>query len=362
MGGERILKPASFLIYGICVGTFPLIPYSIMNPAQDAGVAMLLNVICGFFLLVFYRSLLHLGKEGEGLYAIIDSAFGRIISKVILGIYALFVVLMTCKDFSTFWGTIGTITLTKQTPQFIIALIIVPIFLICVQGGIRTIIQISVFYSTICLLSNIVILIICVGNIQFDHFLPLFYDGVRPTFREFFKLSSNSAGELLLLLFIPQICAELKPRIKWYLIPFTCILITGLIKYVVNVGLMGEYLNYVTIPTTSSVSALTINNVQLRIEPLVIIAWYATGIVKLSVEYTILTNITSKVLGNVTAKAFLLPIGLSVWSLTLLLFQRHIEVVSFPGTYVVYSFIFALFFPLMLWLYLKVRRRLLHEV
>ncbi|WP_405155059.1 GerAB/ArcD/ProY family transporter [Paenibacillus sp. FSL K6-0108] len=347
----------SFLTYGVCVGTSALIPYSLMNRPQDQGVAIILGGIWILALFTLYRSILRFGDEHDDLFDLIRLAFGRVISKLMIYVYGIFVLLMIGKDLAIVWGTIGNMMLPKQTPQFVAALLVIHIFLICIQGGMKTILHLSVFFSTLCLLTNIVILVFSIQDIEANYFFPLFYEGWKPLFQESFSISTNSSGEIMLFLLVPQICTEIRTTIKRYLFPVLCIMMTNLIKYVVSVGFLGEYLQYVSIPGAVASGVLTIGNAQIRIESLVILAWFSTAIIKFSIEYYILVRIASKLTGNGNESStfYLFPVGLIVWSITMIMFQNQLEIIRFPETYAIYATVFQIIIPVVLWVGLKLK-------
>ncbi|KQX44652.1 GerAB/ArcD/ProY family transporter [Paenibacillus sp. Root444D2] len=350
------LGAASFLVYGICVGTASLIPFSFLDQPQDQVISIILGGMWILLLFFLYRSLLRFGKEGEDFIDLIKNSFGKFTYVFILGVYWLFIIIMTGKDLAIVWGTISGLTLVKHAPMFIAALLVFHIFLICVQGGIKSIIQISVFFSTICFITNVVILLLSIGNIQSNYFLPLFYNGLHPAFREFYTISSNSSGEIFLFLFIPELCEEIRFHIKRILLPILFILGTFLIKYIVTVGLLGDYLKYVSIPGAIAAGALTIGSAQIRIEPLVILAWFVTAIIKLSVEYYVLAKLSSRLVKNDNVNVYLFPVGLIVWSITLIAFRDQLEIIKFPKSYAIYGTLFQLIIPLTLLLGLKLRK------
>lgn len=354
---NAVVGSAFFLVYGICVGTSTLIPYTFQYKPQDQGIAFILGGISTLLLFLFYRSLLSYGKQGEDLIDIIKNSFGYLASVFILMAYWLFIVLMTVKDMAIVWGTIGTLLLPEHTPAFIATILVVHMFLICVQGGINSIIQLSVFFSTICFLLNVLIFILSIANIQGDYFLPLFYNGLSPMLREFYSIASNSSAEIILLLFIPEVCNQITSEIKRFFIPILFIVTTNTLKYIVSVGLLGDYLQYVSI-TISGVAAgvLTLGNAQLRIEPLVILAWFVTAIVKLCAEYYILAKFSARLSNSTSTNGFLLPVGLLIWSLSLLGFQDQIEIIQFPKTYALYSTLFQILIPLIIWLGLNLKK------
>lgn len=348
---------ASFLVYGINVGTMALIPFNFQNQIQDQGIAMVLGGIWTVLLFFFYRSLLKLGKEGEDFIDLTKSSFGKLPSVLVLGVYWLFIIIMIGKDLALVLGTVSGLILPKHTSSFMAALFVLHIFLICVQGGIKSIVQISVFFSTICFSVNIVILLLSISNIQGDNFFPLFYNGLHPMFQEFYTLATNSSGEIFLFLLVPELCEEIKFHIKKLLLPIIFILGTNLMKYIVTVGLLGDYLKYVTLtPAGGAAGVLTIGNAQLRIEPLVILAWFVTAIIKLSVEYYILARLSAKLVKNVDVNAYLFPTGLIVWSISLLAFRNQLEIIYFPKTYAIYAILFQLIIPLTVWIGMNLRR------
>lgn len=267
------LKPGSFLIYGICVGTSVLIPFSFMNRPQDEGFAIILGVAWTLVLLFLYQGILRCGSDGEDLFDLIKSAFGTFFSKVLWSLYGSFIALMLSKDLAIVWSTMGLMTLPKHSPPVIAALLVIHLFLICIQGGVKTIIQISVFYSSLCLFTNIVTLVISIDNVQFENLLPIFYEGVQPIYQQFIAIATNSSGDALLLLFIPQICTEIRSNVRSFLIPLGGILLTSLIKFILAIGLLGDDLRYTLIPGAVAASALTFGNAPIRMETLVILAW-----------------------------------------------------------------------------------------
>lgn len=161
----------------------------------------------------------------------------------------------------------------------------------------------------------------------------------------------------MLFLLVPQICTEIRTTIKRYLFPVLCIMMTNLIKYVVSVGFLGEYLQYVSIPGAVASGVLTIGNAQIRIESLVILAWFSTAIIKFSIEYYILVRIASKLTGNGNESStfYLFPVGLIVWSITMIMFQNQLEIIRFPETYAIYATVFQIIIPVVLWVGLKLK-------
>lgn len=354
---NKAFAQSSFLVYGIVVGTSTLIPFSYLSQPQDQWIAILIGGVWTLILFFLYRSLLSSGNKGEDFIDLIRSSFGRITSIVFLSVYWLFIAFVTAKDLAIVWDTIVNLTLPKHTSTFIAAIVIIHIYLICVQGGMKSILQLSVFLSTICFFLNVVVILLSISEIKIDHFFPILYDGFQPLVREAYLISTKSSGEILLLLFLPQICDEIRSNIKPLLIPIIFITLTNLFKFTVSVGLLGEYIKYIPLTTSGTATGvLTFGNAQLRIEPLVILAWFVTAVIKLSVEYYILAKLSTKFLKNININTYLFPVGLIVWSLSLLAFKNQLEIIHFPKTYAVYATIFQLIIPLSVWLGLKIRR------
>lgn len=351
------LGASSFLVYGVMVGTSTLVPFSFLSKPQDQGIAIILGGLWAILLFFLYESLLSFGKEGDDFFDLAKNLFGKFPSVLFLSVYWLFIVMMTGKDLAIVWGHISTLTLPKHASPFIATLLVFHIFFICVQGGIKSIIQISVFLSTLCFLMNVITLLLSIGEININNFFPLFYDGLKPVFGEFYLISTYSSGEIFLLLFIPEICEEIKLHIKRFLLPIAFIVTTNTVKFIVSVGLLGEYIKYIPITTAPIATAvLTFGNAQLRIEPFVIIAWFVTAIIKLTVEYYVLARLSAKLVKNVNVNLYLFPVGLLVWSISLIAFRDQLEIIHFPKTYAIYGTIFQLIIPLTVWIGMKLRR------
>ncbi|MCP1136223.1 hypothetical protein NKT34_23270 [Paenibacillus polysaccharolyticus] len=84
-----------------------------MNRPQDQGAAIILGGVWILVLLALYRSILCFGDEHDDLFDLIRLAFGRVISKLMIYVYGIFVLLMIGKDLAIVWGTIGNIMLPK---------------------------------------------------------------------------------------------------------------------------------------------------------------------------------------------------------------------------------------------------------
>ncbi|GGI17923.1 GerAB/ArcD/ProY family transporter [Gottfriedia solisilvae] len=351
------LTPASFLVYGISVGTSTLIPFNFLDHAQDQGIATIAGGLWSVVLFYIYTSLLRYGNSEGDFLDLIKNTFSKNLSYIFLIFYSLFIWLAISKDLAIVWKTISTVILTKHSPTFVAFLFVLHIFLICTQGGIKSILQLSVFYASVCFVINIIILIMSMNNIEYTNFLPFFYKGVHPFIREFATISGNSSSEIFLLLFIPEVCKEMRTDIKRFLFPLIFIVATNLIKYTVSLGLLGEYLKYVpTAPGGAAAGVLTIGTAQIRIEPLVILAWFITAIIKISVEYYILSNLAARMVKNSNMNTFLFPIGIIACCTSLIIFKNQIEVINFTRTYAIYGTLFQFLIPLFFLISLKFKR------
>lgn len=355
---NRNFIPSSYLVYCIVVGTSTLIPFSFLSQPQDQGFAILLGALYTILLFFLYRSILAYTRTNEDFIDVIKNYFGSTLSVIILNLYWIFLIFMLGKDLAIVWDTIYNLTLPKHSPAFIAGILVIHLFFICLQGGIGTILQISVFYATSCFIANIITFLLSVWFIDKNNFLPFFYNGVNQTFEEFFLISSYSSGEIFLLLFIPKICEEIKVKLRWFLVPLVFIVITNMVKYFVSVGLLGEYIKFIPLTTAGlATGVLTIGNAQLRIEPLVILAWFVTAIIKLSLQYYVVTKISARIIKKINYHGLLFPIGLLAWAISIISFDDPLQVIHFPKTYFIYGTIFQLIIPLLVFLGLIFRRK-----
>lgn len=169
---------------------------------QDSYLSIILGFIIGFIPLFLYYYLFNYNPN-INIIELIEKLLGRNLGKLInllMSIFVLFFSTIIYWNFTTFI----TSQYLSNTPSMAISILFVFPTIYLLSKGIFVIARSSVIMFYICIILTLLPFIGLFFQVNFDNFLPFFYNGPIPILKGSFIYISNNILPIFLLLIIPK--------------------------------------------------------------------------------------------------------------------------------------------------------------
>ncbi|AJY76691.1 GerAB/ArcD/ProY family transporter [Paenibacillus beijingensis] len=359
---ERISKyQLGTMIILFEIGSTPLFELGI-KAQRDAWIAVLLSILFGLVLLLLFLALQKRDPE-LNLIQMMIKYWGPVIGRVTAFLYIVFFAYESMRNVRDF-GDLTLMTFLSRSPISMIMGILIFLSMYAIYKGIETFFRVSEFmvlgvisfYLALCIMAFIS------GIVDFKQLLPMLEYGVLPVV----TLAASDTvffpfGQMVLFLMFWSYVKKKEglagASFGAYLVSSTVILISN----IMNLAVLGvHYTSISMIPLLQNVQLIQIARVFERFDALVILLFYVGIFIKATLWYLAAVMGLGEIF-NTDYRKMILPVGIVIYSSSFLEpdWTYHLWLGHFVGVTSMVNPIFLVFLPLLLFLVMLMRRKLM---
>jgi spore germination protein KB len=335
--------------------TLVFIPAFSELPHQDVLLSMIAAIpMTILYALIFVTLWLQYPKQTLIEYS--TSILGRFLGKAIGILYIWYFIhhaAITLRIFDDFLAT----RFFTQTPMEVIGVGILLVSAYVIYKGLETLGRCADALVPVILFGIVLIVVLVINQAEWKNVTPFLEKGIGPMLFGAVPTTTRWAELAWIAMIIPFIVN--KQKIKGAI--FGGIVIVNvffLILMVPIVAVFGITLAANTqFPSYALVEVIQIGRFLERIEALVLGLWVFGAFLKISIFYYVAVLGAAQWFGLKERKPLILPIGLIIFSLSLLLFSNIVELRAFGNTLVSYDFTMVFIIPLMMLIIHFVKKR-----
>ena len=321
---------------------------------QDSWIALIFSTVLAMLLVWLYCSILRL-KPGENMFDIIVDIFGKVLGKIICGIYVLYAIYLGALVFRVFDEFIKLVNLSN-TPQIAIMLFSVPLIVWQVKSGLKNLGSVSKFLLPILIIFVLSTFVLGFKFMTPSNLQPVFASGTKSLLLGTFDSLMLPYGEIVLCMSFFQ---EVEPKESPFKVLTVGVLIAAgilLIANLRNLLILGPPTAGLFIfASYDAVGVISVGDFITRISVLIGINLVLAGIVKIAAILYSATVGVSKILN---IKQFLLPAAaccLLMSALSTILYSNLLEGMDWLRYETIFSVPFQIILPLIILITGKIR-------
>lgn len=348
-------KHATALIIMFTLGS-SLIMGGASIAGKDGWISILLAIAASIPLVMIYARILSLHR-GNCIFEITEILFGTVagtVMNVILVVYSLFLGSLVIRNFSDF----VTVSMLQRTPQVIVILLYLIVVAYLVKSGIKTMGKWGIITFGIILFIVFLTIIISFHDMVFFHFLPVADKPIMDIITAAVDQFTYPYAENILFL---SAFGALKKEDSPYKTYLRGVLIGGgilLVAFLRNAAILGDptLLNsYYPSFVTTRISG--VQDISERIESLVIINLFFTGIVKVSICMFTMAKGLAHIFRIYDYKKLVMPCAMMLFGMSPIVSPTPMDVFSSMTKYKYYAIPVQIVIPLLIWITAEIKTR-----
>jgi len=331
----------SFIIIALLFSDFPIVNAA-SNAKQNSWLAFIIGMFIGLLLVTIYLliSKLHPGKN---FIEILMDSFGKYLGTVFSVLYIWFFIHIASLTLRTFTEYMININYFETPRYFIMGALLLSI-IYALRKGFEVVARVTEIFIPILIFSVIFLFTALFNQFNYDFFLPILKDGIKPVLNTGFIVGTTPFGELIVLLMIFPYLNKKKNMVK---VTYLSIIIGSILLLSIVVRdllLLGSNLiSFLVFPPNISTALLP----TVALEPFISINLLIAGTGSLCVYIHAATVGIGQLFNIDDNKTFIFPvaiivIGISIWQFDSVseMFETLNEVFSY------YAIVFQAFIPL----------------
>ncbi|AEG60415.1 GerAB/ArcD/ProY family transporter [Desulforamulus ruminis] len=328
-GGKISTRQAIFLLTTTIFATVILfVPSITANYAmQDAWISVLLATACGL-LMAWLITRLGLYYPDKTIFEYAGKIVGRWPGKAVGLLYILWFLHLNAEVIREY-GELMTAAFMPDTPIIVFHLIVVALAAYAVRNGLEVLTRANEVFFPVILGSIILVLLLSIGNMDFNRLLPIWDAGAIPVLKGSLVPLSWFGEIVTIMILLPYLN---KPG-KAYQVSAAALLISGLLLLSSVVGalaIFGPQLSGAWMfPTLNNARIISIANFIERMEPFVMGVWVTGGFIKISVFFWVVVLGTAQILELKDYRPLVLPIGATLVALSMFLNSNILDLLLF---------------------------------
>lgn len=236
-----------------------------------------------------------------------EDIVGRFLGKIIILFYLFFFLHfngIVIREYSDFvWGTFF-----NQTPALLISAIFLLFCAYAVHGGLEVIVRMGQIFFPLFTIPLFLFLFILLISMEPKNILPIMENGILPSFKGSFILSSWFSEMFLISFFLPYL-KKRETGLKWGMYTTMAITITMVMVNFVMLLVLGAYSYYALNPFLTAVRYISLGEFFEHVEAGLLAIWILGTFVKVTVLYYIVTRVASGLLNLKDERVLIFPLG-----------------------------------------------------
>ena len=323
---------------------------------QDAWISLLLATAGAFPLYMMYARIIRLYPETD-FYDIILTVFGKIIGKVLIGLftwYAIHLAAIVIRNFSEFLQIVSM----PETPELplMAALALVTAYL--AKSSTSVLGKWSVIMLPIVSIVVLLTLILSVKDMDLTNLLPILENGWKPVAEGAYQIITFPFAEVVVFLCLAGSIKKQDNPYKIYgysLLAGSVFLLLVILRNFVILGPMMVNISYFSSYTTARI--LRLGDFLSRIEGTITINFLLSGILKITVCLIAGAKGIAKLFNITVYKNMLMPASMLALALCAIIYKSAMEMFGFIQYYQFYAIPFQIVIPLAVWIAAEVTVR-----
>ena len=323
---------------------------------QDLWISLLLSALIFFPIILIYSRICALFPQ-KGLYEIIQSLFGKVISFFLIfifAVYALIISALTLRNFVEFTVVIAL----EDTPRIILMIAIMLVVVSLVQKGMSVFGKWSAVICIVILVNILFSILLSFDTIKFSHIKPIMDHGLPEITGNATSIGAISIGETVLLMTVMGHVKSKKASYKVYLGGLLVGIITLTLVALRNLLILGpEMVAAASFTGYIAVRIIHLGTFFERLESIISFNLILMGITKIALCLTAATMGTAKLLKTADYRKLILPVSLLALAICSVVFKTAYEMFDFARIYKYIAFPIQIVIPIFIWIVAEVKVR-----
>lgn len=300
--------------------------------------------------MVFISIRLHGLFPDKDLFDIIEICFGKLMGKIIILLYILFLIITEFSIIRAFSEFINTIALV-QTPLIVSMISLCTLCIFAVKGGIELLGRFAELFVFIPIILMTIIILLLIPNMDINNLRPFLYEGIKPVLKAAFVIFSFPFCQIVILTMFFSKFQSNKSPYKIYLsgafIGQITIFMT-LLSVVLVVG--GGNAKYKYYPTYEAISTIQVGSIE-RFEILPSIIFMIGYFIKISIHLIAICKGITKEFKCKDYKFIVTPVTVITIILAYTAYDSTMYFHEWDGEVWNYiAFPFQVIFPILMWI------------
>lgn len=361
MGKEIITKKQGMSILLIFILGSSVILGVGSDVKQDAWIAIFIAMIMAIpFIYIYSRILLNF--PGKDLFEILIIIFGKFFGKVMVLPFiwfSFYLGALVTRDFTEFIKIVSL----PETPQYMIAIMMVLLCIWAVKSGIEVIGRWSSIVFPILLIAFIIVSLLFIPHVKLKNIKPILYNGIIPVLNSAFTIFSFPFTETIVFTAVLNKLRKNSDILKVYflgLIIGGSLILLMTIRDIVTLGV--ENISILYFPAYSALRLINVGDFLQRIEVAVGIVFMFGGFVKISVCLYFASKGFAKIFNFNEYRQIVAPIGLLMMILSIIVYEDTMEMFYWAiNIYKYYAIPFEIILPLFILITSEIKLRLMKD-
>lgn len=324
---------------------------------QDSWIALILSTGLSLLLVWLYSSILRL-YPGKNLFDISIEIFGKVLGKILCGVYVIYAIYLGALVFRIFDEFIQLVNL-PNTPQIAIMLFSAPLIIWQVKSGLKNLASVSKFLLPILYVFVISTFLLGTKFMSPDNLKPFFNSGPKAISESTFSTLMLPYGETVLCM---SFFGEIDKKESPFKILANGVLLAAFILILANLRnlmiLGSDTTGMFIFSSYDAVGVISVGDFITRISVLIGINLVLAGVVKIGTALYAATVGVSKIL---EIDHFLLPAaacGLLMSSISTILYGNLLEGIQWIKYFEIFDIPFQIILPLIILITGKIKLQL----
>ncbi|MEA4925294.1 MAG: GerAB/ArcD/ProY family transporter [Syntrophomonadaceae bacterium] len=361
MEGKNTMSVRRALLLYMTI-TFPLaqriIPIYSAREGKQAG--WLSPVISAVFLimLVLIVNRLYKNFDGMSLMDIVYGITGKVIGKIICGLWALWVLIELCKFVRYFAERTVSTIMTGPEIHILIGLILVTVA-ICLYSSIIVLCRMNEIVFPLIILTFFGFALMLVPNINISYLTPISYLDIIPVFKA--SIGTTGIWAYYLIIFFISDGFTNKKYLKAESIK--AVLFLSVITIILNIIIIGVF-DYSVVerlpsPYLASIKDMSVFNTFQKAEPIAVALWVIEDFILFSVFAYAFLSILKSLLSLSDVKFLIMPMLIFVYFFSLFIAESRFELENFSNIIAIpTNIILFIILPVILLIIGKIRKKI----
>ena len=324
---------------------------------KDAWMALIINLILGLFLVLFYNKLAK-SFQGKDFFQYIDDLLGKWPAKILsalLFIFCFLLIPILLREMADF----ATIQLFVETPLDVIIGLFIIIVILGARYGIETLARSGEIMFPWFLFLLALLLLLLIPEMKIKNILPMFEEGAKPILLSSYASLSIPYFQLFILLVLIPYVNKQEQAGKAF---FTGVLFGGIVIFLITlVSLLvlgGESTARLFFPSYTMAKIISIANIIERLEAFLAAIWFISIYMKISISFYCSVLFLNHVFRVKEEKILMYPLGFILLFLSIYISPNIYHYRNFVGQiYSLYTATYAILLPILLMVIGKIKNR-----
>ncbi|HAN10713.1 MAG TPA: hypothetical protein DCP90_08900 [Clostridiales bacterium] len=297
------------------------------NAGQDGWISVIIGGSVGIIVVLIIT---HLGMGYPRLTLIEYSELilGKWIGKIIGLIFILFFLYTTAVIIREISLTINSNILTNSTLESITIILFI-ISAYAVKKGLEVITRVNVLILMVTFLAMFICFSLLLKDMNIELLTPVFSKGISPILKDSVSVAGWFCEVVCIAFLMPFINKPDETRVNSIIGVLWAIITLSFFVALVIMVFGAKLSANLTFSTLEAVNVINLEDYLERAEIIFLIPWILANIVKLSFFYYVTVFIISKWFKIENLNTLVLPVGLLLFSMSIVIFKSNVDLVEF---------------------------------